>query len=485
MQPIYKKSVIVMSIIAASAALSACGGGSSSSSTTATAPTGKAIDFYLKNATVIFTDCPGQTTTTDANGNFAFPAFCPTSAVIVTGGIDSGTNQPFKGVLKNSAQPASATPAIVSVLTTLISSGVDSNKLAALLGLSGQNLLTLDPMTNVQALKANVVLQQLLDQVSAALAGTAVANGQSLTVEEAEAKALAALVAQISSTNNATLDSITSSASINSIIISAATSANFTNPASAAVNSAAISSSLTQVGNTFNNATLVNGQVSTGSVNIAGLTSIAIATNTALDNGAAPLNNYVQVNSVALNNNAATPITNASTLSLTATGGGLTDIQVGLAAVGSPFGTGASTVNTALSYTINGNRANIIINNIQLAFNGSGALTNVTVPSGSLYSYSLTGASNVSGTLSSGVVDTLFTNGKLDLSVTSFLAKLKAVSGQDVSAYTPKANDTVNVAIAMAPVKVGAGSVQAAPITIKSDTNTLTGQGINATVAVK
>jgi hypothetical protein len=489
MQPFYKNSVIFMGIIAASAALTACGGsgGSSSGASTSYAPaqTGKAIDFYLAGSNVYFTDCPGQTTVTDANGNFKFPAFCSSSAITVSGGTDIGTNLPFYGVLKTTKQAVSATPVIVSVLTTLIASGVDSTTLATQLGLTA-NLLTLDPMTNVKALQTNVVLQQLLDQVSAALVSSAAANGQSLTVAEAESKALAALVTQLGTTSVA---NITDSNSIAQIITNAATAANFSNPGSVATaNSTAISNSLTLISNAFSNATLgQNGLVNLSSVDLSSITTIESATDAKL-NAAPALNNYIQLNAITLNNSGtSTPINNAGSISLTATGG-LTDVQVALASVGSPFGNGTSTVNAALSYTINGNTANLIINNIQLAFSSAGVLTGVTVASGSSYSYSLTGASNVSGSLTSGVSDNLFTNGNLDLSVTSFLSKLHAVSGQDVAPYTPKTNDNVVVALAMSPVKVGTGSgstaVLAPTVTIKTATATLAGQGVNAQVAV-
>jgi hypothetical protein len=177
MQSLYKNSVIVMGIIAASAALSACGGGSSSSSTTTPLPTGKAVDFPVSGATATFDDC-GQTATTDANGTFTYPTpFCGlTQNIEVMGGTDIGTGLQFNGVLKTSAQPGKS-QIILSEFTTLIASGVDATQLASQLGLSGQDLLTLDPMTNATALKANIILQQLLDQVSSALVANAAANG--------------------------------------------------------------------------------------------------------------------------------------------------------------------------------------------------------------------------------------------------------------------------------------------------------------------
>lgn len=78
--------------------------------------TGKAIDGYLAGATVTMQGSDGKTytTTTDANGNFTFPAGTPQGTLTTTGGIDLSTGKPFKGVL---TAPAGST--VITPLTTL------------------------------------------------------------------------------------------------------------------------------------------------------------------------------------------------------------------------------------------------------------------------------------------------------------------------------------------------------------------------------
>jgi hypothetical protein len=497
MQSLYKNSVIVMGIIAASAALSACGGGSSSSSATPL-PTGKAVDFPVSGATAKFQDC-GDTASTDANGIFTYPTpFCGlTQNIEVTGGTDIGTGLHFNGKLKTSAQPG-VSAIVLSEFTTLIVQGVDATQLASIFGLSGQNLLTLDPMTNVTALRANIILQQLLDQVSAAL----VSSDSSLTAEQAENAALTALTTQLSSGSVTSLASLTSSANIAAILQNAALNANLSAAATttATNNSTAITNNMVTVTNALANLSLgTNGQVTISSANIASLQAVASASNSTLGGApTAPLNDYLQLNAIKLNNSGtSTPITGAGNITLsTASGSGLTDVQVAMASVGTPFKAGTtSTVNAGLTYKIGTNTVNLIINNINLTFDTTThKLTNATVPVGSTYSFKLSGAVNASGSASNLTADTLFANGNLDLSITSFLSKLASASGQSVVAFTPKAGDNVAVSLTMGPaggntsLTVGTGSgnsaVVAPNVTVTTAASTLAGEGVNATVAV-
>jgi hypothetical protein len=506
MQPFHKNSVIVMGIIAASAALSACGGGSSSSTTTTPLPTGKAIDYYLSGSTENFLDC-GQTATTDGNGNFTFPSpFCGlTQNIEVTGGKDIGTGLPFHGVLKTIAQP-NKTGIILSEFTTLIASGVNATQLATLFGLSGQDLLTLDPMTNATALKANIILQQVLDQVSSALVTNAAANGITLTAAQAENAALTALVAQMNTGSVTSLASLTSSANIAAILQNSALNAGFSSTASSTIvtnNSATITNTLATVTSALASLTIgANPQAtiaSIGGTNLATLINIVKATDNALNTApTAALNNYLQLNAIMLNNSGtATPITGAGNIALTtASGTGLTDVQVAMATVGTPFANGTSRVNAGLTYSIGNNTVNLIINNIDLTFNSTThALTGATVPAGSSYSFKLSGAVTATGSATNLTADTLFKNGNLDLSITSFLSKLAGASGQPVVAFTPKAGDNVIVSLAMAPaggntsLTVGTGSgtsaVTAPNVTVTTAAATLAGQGVNATVKVQ
>ena len=79
MQAQFKKRALVLGVSASAiAALVACGGGGGSESGASLSPSqvqGKAVDFYLSQANVVFTDCNNQTTTTDNEGNFTIPSF--------------------------------------------------------------------------------------------------------------------------------------------------------------------------------------------------------------------------------------------------------------------------------------------------------------------------------------------------------------------------------------------------------------------------
>ena len=504
MQPFYKNTVLVTAIIAASAALSACGGGDGSS-TTSPLPTGKAIDFYLKDSTVSFKDC-GETTTTDANGGFTFPSgFCGLTKNIETmGGTDIGTGLPFHGVLKTIAQPGKNS-IVISEFTTLITSGVNATQLASIFGLSGQDLLSLDPMTNATALKANIILAQLLDQVSAALVKNALSTGVTLTADQAENAALTALVTQLNSGSITSLASLTSSANIAAILQNAALNAGFSATAANTIvttNTTTITNNLVIITNALANLTIGANPAATiasiGGTNLAALISVVRDTNNALNAApVTPLSNYVQLNAIMLNNSGtSTPITGAGNISLsTAPGTGLTDVQVAMASVGTPFANGTSKVNAGLTYTIGTNTVNLIINNIDLTFDTTThALTGASVPVGSSYSFKLSGAVSATGSATNLTADTLFKNGNLDLSITSFLSKLAGASGQPVVAFTPKAGDNVAVSLTMGAtggntsLTVGTGSgssaVKAPDVTVTTAASTLAGQGVRAQVAV-
>lgn len=247
----------IFSLTLVAAAVAACGGGGGDSSTGGTGGTGgtqqpqavsgKAIDFYLSGATVTFTDCGNQTATTDANGGFNFPSGCSASALTVTGGVDIGTKLPFSGVLK-APSTTSSTP-VVTPLTTLVAvlGAAQADALAAKLGLSGANLLTTDPMTSAAMLKAAVVVQQLLDQVSDTLIALSQSTGGTLTPAQAASAAAAALASTISATGG-TFD-LKSVSNVTSVVAAAVTNSasgiplSATDLAAAANNVAALTAS--------------------------------------------------------------------------------------------------------------------------------------------------------------------------------------------------------------------------------------------------
>ncbi|MGO4154128.1 hypothetical protein [Cupriavidus sp. YAF13] len=231
----------------AAAALVACGGGSDSTPTPTPSVTvqGKAVDFYLSQATVTFLDCSNKTTTTKANGDFTFPDGCSTSALKVTGGTDIGTNQPFTGVLQAPAvaYKAGQTP-VITPLTTLVAQlgATQAAALATKLGLQGKDLIALDPMQDAAVLKAAVLVQQLVDQVAKTLAGLSKATGGTLT---AEAAAAAAASAVASAVNNATgTANLTSGTLVTSVINSAVQNAKAGFPASVQANIAAVAANV-------------------------------------------------------------------------------------------------------------------------------------------------------------------------------------------------------------------------------------------------
>lgn len=222
----------------AAAVLVACGGGGSDTPTPTPTPTpvtvqGKAVDFYLANATVTFVDCSNKTVTTGANGDFTFPAGCSTSALKVTGGTDIGTNQPFTGVLQAPAvaYKAGVTP-VISPLTTLVAQlGVaQATALATKLGLQGKDLTTLDPMADAAVLKAAVVVQQLVDQVAKTLAGLSKSTGGTLTADAAAAAAANAVASAVNASSG-TAD-LTSGTLVTTVLTSAVQNAKAGLPAS-------------------------------------------------------------------------------------------------------------------------------------------------------------------------------------------------------------------------------------------------------------
>lgn len=198
MQARIKRNLVLSLAVAAASALAACGGGGSDSGSSPSTGQvqGKAVDFYLSQANVVFTDCNNQATTTDSTGNFTFPSGCSKSAIKVSGGTDIGTGLAFGGVLLAPASDvAQGSTAVVTPFTTVLTQvGTDqSAALAAKLGVQSSNLLTQDPMLDVTMLKGAVVLQQLIEQIAKALAGLSASTGGSLTAEAAAAAAAKAV----------------------------------------------------------------------------------------------------------------------------------------------------------------------------------------------------------------------------------------------------------------------------------------------------
>ncbi len=196
------------------------GGSSDSGSSTSTsgssgssAPTasGTVVDGYIVNATV-FQDLNGNSifdagepnTTTDALGNFdiTLDASNPTAKLVSIGGVDSSTGQAFTGTLTAPAGSEVITP-LTTLVQSLVEASADSDtpltvdeanaQLADALGLSGQNLLELDPVEAVENAAspddaaAFVAAAQVASVISAAAATQEDASGSSAASEAAAA----------------------------------------------------------------------------------------------------------------------------------------------------------------------------------------------------------------------------------------------------------------------------------------------------------
>ncbi|WP_427309686.1 hypothetical protein [Cupriavidus sp. H39] len=489
------RNIFMLGIMASAAAtLVACGGGgddSPSPSQPSASVSGKAVDFYLSGSTVTFLDCDNKTATTNATGDFTFPAGCTKSALRVTSGTDIGTNQPFTGVLQAPALDyKEGVIPVASPLTTLAVQ-LGSGQLAPLatgLGLGGKDLTTLDPMQDAAALRAAVVVQQLVDHVAKTLTG--LGEGGTLTPADTAAAASKAVANTVASAPG-TAD-LTSVALVTNVVSSAVQNAQGGLPAElrsdigvVAANVAAlaapvittqvasVSTALEAVDLGSSPAETLAALTESGSLNVVtesaqsttttalvqalttdGLTDASI-TNTLAELGAAvstgntaeiqqaaadlgsavdagAINNVA--NAVGLKdylllsnltiNGANYPITDT----ISATGGTLSSIQVALTQNGNAFNGGPSQVRAGLSYTYGGNQVDVIIENVTLTFNGS-QLVDAVVPANTAYSFRISGNLSAAASLTNSVADSLFSTangGSLNLPFTVFLGKLRS-----------------------------------------------------------
>lgn len=470
------RNILTLGIMAAAAAtLVACGGGGDDSpppSQPSATVNGKAVDFYLSGSTVTFLDCDNKTATTNATGDFTFPAGCTKSALKVTGGTDIGTNLPFTGVLQApSVEYKEGVTPVISPLTTLVAQlGADqAAALATKLGLAGKDLATLDPMQDAAVLQAAVVVQQLIDQVAKTLTG--LATGGTLA-EEAAAAAAAKAVASAVAGASGTAD-LASSALVTNVVSTAVLNAQSGLPTSlqsnisavadnvAALAGPVITSQVASVDAALDAIVLSSSPADTlaalkesGSINVVSEsaesttttalvqavtpTALTDASNTtklgalgdavstgntteiqqaAADLGSAVDSNAINnvANSVKLTNYlllANLTINGASypiTDTISVTGGTLSSIQVAVTQNGDAFSGNPSQVRAGLSYTYGGNQVDVIIENVTLTFNGS-QLVDAVVPANTSYSFRINGNLTAAATLTNGVADSLFSS---------------------------------------------------------------------------
>ncbi|WP_432260480.1 hypothetical protein [Cupriavidus sp. TMH.W2] len=459
---------------AATAAVVACGGGGSDSPSTPSQPaatvSGKAVDFYLSGATVTFLDCANKTVTTNATGDFTFPAGCTKSALSVSGGTDIGTNVPFTGVLQAPAvdYKAGVTP-VVSPLTTLVAQlGADqAAALATKLGLAGKDLTTLDPMQDAAVLKAAVVVQQLVDQVAKTLTG--LAKGGTLSSADAAAAAAKAVATAVGNASG-TAD-LASTALVTNVVSSAVQNAQAGLPASlqsniaavaanvAALTASAVVSQVSAVSTALNGLTLGSSPTDTlsklksgGSLNavvdsaksatttalVSAVTpaalsdasntaklaklgdAVATGNTTAIQQAATDLGSAVDGTAVSKVADAVKPTNYIQLANLTinglpypiadtvsVTGGTLSSIKVAATQNGDAFAGGASQVRAGLSYSYGGNQVDVIIENVTLTFNGS-QLINAVVPANTTYSFRISGNLSTAASLTNATADSLY-----------------------------------------------------------------------------
>jgi hypothetical protein len=171
-----KNALLTLSV---SMALAACGGGGSSSGPV-TQSSGKAVDGYIANATVVCdSDLSGNRSSADSvaftneKGDFSHTPGCE-APLFVTGGYSIDTGLPFRGTLK-----APAGSSVVTPLTTLLAdAGLTEAQLLNSLGLpAGTEIQNTDPgkvnadgsPANAELMRKTLVVQQIAQQAAYAI----------------------------------------------------------------------------------------------------------------------------------------------------------------------------------------------------------------------------------------------------------------------------------------------------------------------------
>ncbi|MGH1510059.1 hypothetical protein [Ralstonia solanacearum] len=462
MQPQFKKRALVLGVGASAiAALVACGGGGGSESSATLSPSqvqGKAVDFYLSQANVVFTDC-NKTTTTDTEGNFTVPSGCAKSAIKVSGGTDIGTGLPFGGVLQAPATDLTqGGTVLVSPMTTLLSQvGTDqSSTLAGKLGVQASDLLSKDPMNDSGLLQNVVATQQLIEQIAKALTGLSQSTGGTLTPDAAAAAAAAAVASALVGATGST--DVSDPTLIASAIVTAVKNSAASLPASVVANVDAIAANLaaliapviagyvanvndgldsvelnatpaetlTALKNAGSMHAVVDSVQSDASSLLAATVTPASLRDTTLADSLASLGNAVAEGDEDTINEAATTLgsnVNSGNLSglinrvkhknflrvdtvsvndtvvpvanaITLRADTISTLKTSVTQVGSPFGYGNSEIRAGVRYRYNGNELSAVIQRIVLTFNSSNKLVAAQVPAGTNFEFVLKGATN-------------------------------------------------------------------------------------------
>ncbi|MEF2248896.1 MULTISPECIES: TEK signal peptide protein [Ralstonia solanacearum species complex] len=462
MQPQFKKRALVLGVGASAiAVLVACGGGGGSESSATLSPSqvqGKAVDFYLSQANVVFTDC-NKTTTTDTEGNFTVPSGCAKSAIKVSGGTDIGTGLPFGGVLQAPATDLTqGGTVLVSPMTTLLSQvGTDqSSALAGKLGVQASDLLSKDPMNDSGLLQNVVATQQLIEQIAKALTGLSQSTGGTLTPDAAAAAAAAAVASALVGATGST--DVSDPTLIASAIVTAVKNSAASLPASVVANVDAIAANLAALiapviagyvanvndgldsvelsatpaetlaalKNAGSMHAVVDSVQSDASSLLAATVTPASLRDTTLADSLSSLGNAVAEGDEDTINEAATTLgsnVNSGNLSglinrikqknflrvdtvsvndtvvpvanaITLRADTISTLKTSVTQVGSPFGYGNSEIRAGVRYRYNGNELSAVIQRIVLTFNSSNKLVAAQVPAGTNFEFVLKGATN-------------------------------------------------------------------------------------------
>jgi len=164
-------------VVAGMIGLTGCGGGCDNPVITEKTISGVAIDGYLHRATVNF---QGVSTETNETGGWTLtytPNANESQIVTVEGGTDTGTGEPFEGILKAPIEDTGET--VVTPITTLVAAKVEKGEpkeeaiqaVATAMGVS-PDIITQDPIKQLQEGNneaATVIKQSLMIQKMAEL----------------------------------------------------------------------------------------------------------------------------------------------------------------------------------------------------------------------------------------------------------------------------------------------------------------------------
>lgn len=486
-----KNSKICVFTMAVSGFLAACGDSSKEAESTSFTPTtiqGTAVDFYLKGADIKFDDCENTSIKTDANGNFSFTttAACYESAITITGGIDTGTNLPFTGILKFKKMDLKNLQngiLVVSPLTSLEyyleKAGQSSqlNPILTNLGLSNiSNISQFDPAKDGDAhtLAIVFILQQLATQIEDHLQAIHKDDGSNAFSQEQAAQiTFDTLISQLSTQALFTADSAKINPDVLKNIIDQAI-----NTAKVQMNDPdstidptitdQISNNIIAVSSTIDS---IAQQGGTSADLLSALQKNTQALETITENLKAPTYNDFFLANYDVAAIKASSETNPLNI-------GLKDLNDTLA-VQFKLANAKSELNDtlALAFKLNGTNGtyhenlNISINNIQVKFNNQGSLLSAKIPKNTVINISSSSKNiqqfqfivpqdmmvNANGNIS--LNDLIQSNGTLKNYYTNYINKLPASSLIQVTAYVLPRTYTINPQFNLSQETVTIGSL--------------------------